>query len=339
MIHKKHFGKRIADFRRSLGLSQMELAQSMGVSAQAVSKWETGAALPDIELLLELSKMFGVSVNELLEDNSLVKCLAIRAFTVKNGVACFVPDSPWPEWERQMREENWVLRNWQDAWGQPGGWADTEQGKNPQVDRWRESRRRVGRRIAERGGRILEIGAGPGGGYMPYILQAEPSAQIIVSDLSRVVVEEWKNLLETELDSPHLCFAAMDFCDIPFADCSIDVVSDHGGIINCIGDREKALREIYRVLKPGGMIVSLNGFVTKKTLAELSDSAQQALLREWPEVFDDLYGDTVQAGFRKIDSVVEGVWNTDEDESGIADFARELGIKLEFTQYVRFCEK
>ena len=43
--------------------------------------------------------------------------------------------------------------------------------------------------------------------------------------------------------------------------------------------------------------------------------------------------------FRKIDSIVDGTWTTDEDESGVADLAKELGVTLEFTQYVRFCEK
>lgn len=339
MINKKHFGKRVADFRYRLGLSQAALAEKLGVSAQAVSKWETAVALPDIELLLGLSKLYGVSVNELLEDNSLLARLSSRSFETQNGIAYFVPDSERTQWEREMREEGWIERNWRDAWGCPGGWADSKYGRSLLGERSRPGNLRIGRKIAERGGIILEIGAGPGGGYMPFILQADPAAQIIISDRSRTVVEEWKRFLEKELDSPHLCYAALDFCAIPFGDCTVDVVSDHGGIINCIGDRSAALREVYRVLKPGGMFVSLNGFITKETLAALPEHAQQALLRKYPEAFDNLYEDTVLAGFRKIDSVVEGVWSTDEDKSGIADFARELGITVQFTEYVRFCEK
>lgn len=45
-------GKRIAALRRKRGWTQEKLAQQLGVSAAAVSKWETGAAYPDIALLL-----------------------------------------------------------------------------------------------------------------------------------------------------------------------------------------------------------------------------------------------------------------------------------------------
>lgn len=336
MINKKHFGKRTGDFRRKQNLSQADLADKLGVTAQAVSKWETGAALPDIELLLELSGLFGVSVNELLEDNSLISRLAVRPFETREGIAYFSApmdmEPEWATWEREMKEEAWIAWNWHSAWAQPGGWTDHPVQK-------RHEKLQVGKRISEQGGVILEIGAGPGGGYMPYVLQADPAAQIIVSDLSHMVVQEWKRFLDREVDSPHICFAALDFCEIPFGDCSVDVVCDHGAVINCIGDRSKALKEIHRVLKPGGLYVSLNGFVTRQTLAALPEYAQQALQREYPQIFDNLYEETVLAGFRKIDSIVQGTWTTEEDESGVADLAKTLGITLEFTEYVRFCEK
>lgn len=56
----------IRDYRKNEGLSQEELAQKIGVSRQAVTKWETGAGMPDISNVVELAKIFGVSVDELL---------------------------------------------------------------------------------------------------------------------------------------------------------------------------------------------------------------------------------------------------------------------------------
>lgn len=60
-------GKKISQYRKSLGISQEELGARLGVSRQAVSKWETGAATPDMSNLLALASEFGVSVAELTE--------------------------------------------------------------------------------------------------------------------------------------------------------------------------------------------------------------------------------------------------------------------------------
>ena len=49
MINKIHFGKRIAVLRKKFGFSQGELAEKLGVTSQAVSKWEGGNAIPDID--------------------------------------------------------------------------------------------------------------------------------------------------------------------------------------------------------------------------------------------------------------------------------------------------
>ena len=60
-------GKRIALLRKEKGLTQEELANHMGVSPQAVSKWENDQTCPDISALPKLSRLLGVSVDELLE--------------------------------------------------------------------------------------------------------------------------------------------------------------------------------------------------------------------------------------------------------------------------------
>lgn len=60
-------GKRISQYRKGLGISQEELGARLGVSRQAVSKWETDAAAPDMANLIALAREFGVSVAELTE--------------------------------------------------------------------------------------------------------------------------------------------------------------------------------------------------------------------------------------------------------------------------------
>ena len=59
-------GERIAQKRKELGLSQEALGEKMGVSRQSIYKWESDAALPEIEKLVKLGREFGVSVGWLL---------------------------------------------------------------------------------------------------------------------------------------------------------------------------------------------------------------------------------------------------------------------------------
>ncbi len=59
---------KILQLRKSSGWSQEELAEKLNVSRQSVSKWESAAAIPDMNRILELSKIFGVSTDYLLKD-------------------------------------------------------------------------------------------------------------------------------------------------------------------------------------------------------------------------------------------------------------------------------
>ena len=61
-------GKKIASRRKALNMTQTELGEKLNVTAQAVSKWENGLSDPDLGTLQRLSKIFGVSVDELLAE-------------------------------------------------------------------------------------------------------------------------------------------------------------------------------------------------------------------------------------------------------------------------------
>ncbi len=325
MVNQIHFGKRIAALRRKAGWSQSDLAERLGVTSQAVSKWETGNAMPDIDYLLELSQLYRVTINEMLEGSDLLFQLTGKK-TEPSGIAYFVSKQEREynrEWAERMHVENWIRQNW-----------DYVRGGNGSIDT-----RIVSKQIAECDGIILEIGVGPGGGYMPYVLGENPDVTLIISDLSPTVVREWKDLLDHRLGLPNLYYAVFDFCNMPFQDGCIDMIADRGGIGNCEGEKQEALKEAYRVLKPGGKLITTTGFVTKDTLAELPEMAQKVLGEKRPDIFEDLYEETVLAGFSKIDSMITGYWYTDDDESMIADLAKSLGVNLKFTSYVRFCEK
>lgn len=59
-------GERLYELRTQKGLSQLELAEALGVSRQSVSKWETDAAVPEIDKLISISRYFDISVGSLL---------------------------------------------------------------------------------------------------------------------------------------------------------------------------------------------------------------------------------------------------------------------------------
>ena len=59
-------GQRIQELRKGLGLSQEELGEKMGVSRQAISKWEGDQTIPELDKLISLSKLFGLTVGQLL---------------------------------------------------------------------------------------------------------------------------------------------------------------------------------------------------------------------------------------------------------------------------------
>lgn len=59
-------GQRIQELRRGLNLSQEELGEKMGVSRQAISKWEGDQTIPELDNLITLSKLFGLTVGQLL---------------------------------------------------------------------------------------------------------------------------------------------------------------------------------------------------------------------------------------------------------------------------------
>lgn len=63
-------GERIAYYRGKLGLSQGELAEQLGVSRQAVSKWETDAGLPDLDRLIALSGLYNITLDELVKGSA-----------------------------------------------------------------------------------------------------------------------------------------------------------------------------------------------------------------------------------------------------------------------------
>lgn len=61
-------GEKIQEQRKLKGLTQDELAEKLGVTAQAVSKWERGTSMPDVALLPEIANIFGITIDSLFSN-------------------------------------------------------------------------------------------------------------------------------------------------------------------------------------------------------------------------------------------------------------------------------
>ena len=68
MTNAENLGKKLYELRKKSGLSQEEFADKLNVSRQAVSKWERGETLPDTENLITIAKLYGVSLDELIDN-------------------------------------------------------------------------------------------------------------------------------------------------------------------------------------------------------------------------------------------------------------------------------
>ena len=72
-MDQEKIGKFIAKLRKEKNMTQNELAESLGITDRAVSKWENGRGMPDLSLLTPLCEKLGVSINELLSGERLDK--------------------------------------------------------------------------------------------------------------------------------------------------------------------------------------------------------------------------------------------------------------------------
>ena len=105
-------GKFIAECRKKQGLTQMQLAEKLNLTDSAISKWETGRAMPDSSIMLELCEILGISVNDLLcgevvtmdqynkeLENNLLEAIKqkeaadkrLLAMEIVTGVVCLLP--------------------------------------------------------------------------------------------------------------------------------------------------------------------------------------------------------------------------------------------------------
>lgn len=77
---------KIIGLRKTAGMSQEDLAEKLSVSRQTISRWESGAAMPDANNILQLSKLFGVTTDYLLNDNYESDADVSAVYTIRERI-------------------------------------------------------------------------------------------------------------------------------------------------------------------------------------------------------------------------------------------------------------
>lgn len=150
-------GKRIIQIRKEHHLSQEEFAKKLHVTRQAVSRWETGETTPNIETLKQLSHLFHISIDELLNQASPICQSCGMTLSKYSNRGSEVDGSPSKEYcaycyqhgafTKELTMEELIDENLQflDEWNQEQGLQlNKDQARNelrtflPSLKRWRE---------------------------------------------------------------------------------------------------------------------------------------------------------------------------------------------------------
>lgn len=286
MIDKIETGKRITSLRGKLGYSQAMFAEKLKVSPQAVSKWETGATLPDVEILLIISWMCRVTINEILDSEEIFtdrlnsierelvrmnkflicpdckkpltlcvqtngaqyfECENHHRFSVDDGVVYFN--------SREIPGELWSLhlRNYEHYL-----YEVTHPGLPRYSDGEPSYSEVVWQKIAKiKPKTIVDIACGTGNGIKYILERINWPCTVILADLSFRILAWNRKYFTEEIRNPYVdyVFLACDCANIPLADNSVDVVFSNCGFESMQSKMMAGFREAYRILKPSGHAV------------------------------------------------------------------------------------
>ena len=287
MINKIETGKRIASLRSKLGYSQAVFAEKLNVSPQAVSKWETGQTLPDIDILLIISWMCRITINEIIDSEEIFvdqfnsverellrmnkflicpeckkslslnvqtsgglqyfECENHHRFNVEDGVVFFN--------SREIPGELWslFLRNYEHY---------LKVATHPGLPRYLEGevpcKEVMWREIEKiRPNTIVDIACGMCGGIKYIIERISWPCTVILTDLSFRILSWNRKFFMEEIRNPYVdcVFLACDCANIPLSDGSVDVVFSNCGFESMQNKMIDGFREARRILKPNGKAV------------------------------------------------------------------------------------
>jgi SAM-dependent methyltransferase len=218
-------------------------------------------------------------------DGELVTTTKEHRFAVVDTVPIFVTKGiTWPDGcvEEYGITPEWVSRK-------------MEQYRTRELNPWGYPpiRENFCRRMASSNQLILELAIGPDGGNMPFVLLESQEAIILANELGYNVLRIWREYQKQYSFAPNLSFACFDARHIPLESECINIISSRGAFTEISRSTDVALKEAYRILKPGGRMYLCEDSFTPETVSELPADVQKKHGLPRPEYTDLLKG----AGF------------------------------------------
>ena len=217
---------------------------------------------------------------------------------------------------RQCVEEDWIQRNHEYRKKKPSNQ------RTHLLDAFLKQ-------MTDSQGIILEIAAGPSGGNAPSVLMHNLDASILLNDISYLMLEQWKDLLQRE-GYRNISFAAFDIRSMPLESGSFDIVSDYFGINNIVSDVPKAVSEVDRILRKGGCLYSVAINLCKKDVEKLPTWLRDEINEQYLCDYEQLFTKT---GLKMIDKEYLCTRRLYPDESGIASVAQDHYVILRAELY------
>ena len=119
MQEQQTLGRRIQEARKAAGLSQESLGERLGVSRQAVSKWEADAAVPELENLIAMSRIFGVTIGALLGVEPAAEEPSEDGAPEAPGAEAASPAPPGELTDRELAAVEAIVQKYLEAAGKP----------------------------------------------------------------------------------------------------------------------------------------------------------------------------------------------------------------------------
>jgi ubiquinone/menaquinone biosynthesis C-methylase UbiE/uncharacterized protein YbaR (Trm112 family) len=182
--------------------------------------------------------------------------------------------------------------------------------------------------IIAHGGTLLELACGPGGGFAPLILDENPAAAILLSDLGEWILRQWQKLSRELNRWPNLSYAQFDITRSPLKANSFDAVDSFGGISNVAGGAI-AILESFRVLKPGGRLFMVDATPATKQFEALPKEIQAEIRHNFPAIGKGYEKLVAEAGFEIIDFEETSLRKLEPGESNLADIAGKYDIEMQ----------